>query len=61
MTARMGSAGGGNLRSVWDSLFDLLSALLWRPTERRPRLALLLWLLVALLTFAALTLYLVLR
>jgi hypothetical protein len=45
---------------VWDSFFDALSALLWRPTENRPVSALRIWLLVV-ATFLGLTLYLAFR
>jgi hypothetical protein len=46
---------------VWDSFFDALSALLWRPTENRPASAPRIWLLVTIATFLGLTLYLTLR
>jgi hypothetical protein len=46
---------------VWDSFFDALSALLWRPTENRPVSALRIWLLVTVATFLGLTLYLAFR
>jgi hypothetical protein len=46
---------------MWDSFFDALSALLWRPAENRAAAALRIWLVVALGTFAGLTLYLVFR
>jgi hypothetical protein len=46
---------------MWDSLFDALSVLLWKPTERRPLLALRLWVAVVVVTFAALVIFLVAR
>jgi hypothetical protein len=46
---------------VWDSFFDALSALLWRPTENRPASALQIWLVVTVTTLLGLTLYLIFR
>jgi hypothetical protein len=52
---------GETSHRVWDSLFDTLSALLWRPTENRPAAALRIWVVVTVATFAGLTLYLVFK
>jgi hypothetical protein len=46
---------------MWESLFDALSALLWRPTENRAAAALRIWFAIAVATFAGLTLYLLFR
>jgi len=44
---------------VWDSVFDLLSALLWDPVAKRPRLAALLWIIAVVVTFALVVLVLI--
>jgi hypothetical protein len=46
---------------MWDSFFDALSALLWRPAENRAAVALRIWLVLAVGIFAGLALYLVFR
>jgi hypothetical protein len=46
---------------VWDSLFDILAAALWDPVARRPRLGLLLWTVVVVLTFGSLVIYVATR
>jgi hypothetical protein len=42
---------------MWEALFDLLSAALWDPVAKRPRLAAMLWIVVVVLVFGLLVLF----